>query len=380
MSRKVLVISNDVVPGQAMPVAAPGLRAFGLASGLRQHGFDVSVVTMDGPVDAQWESDIPPPVPEDTIVLQGPDLMSYIRSRSPVSVIYTNSNQVNYLEPVNGVRYVMDFFAPKVLELVSSGSEYPADELGKLRTRKIKALELADAIVVNGRKKIPYVLGWILQTSNDANSLPIELAEMAVPGRFEDPPSDGPLTVSIAGYAQKWSAPGSWIEVLHEPLENGDLRALMVVPPHWGQSSDVSTSDAMIRLSELPGVTRHGALPFAQFRSAIAPTHVSLDMFDYSLEREYAMVTRTVVALSTGLPVIHPPFTEVSPLIEEYDAGWIVDPEDEQGLEGLLMDLIGHPEEAIRKRENARRLWAKHFDPKVATSALAEILDRDGSA
>ena len=53
MSRRVIVISNDVVPGQAMPVAAPGLRAFGLASGLRQHGFDVSVITIAHLSDAQ---------------------------------------------------------------------------------------------------------------------------------------------------------------------------------------------------------------------------------------------------------------------------------------------------------------------------------------
>ncbi len=35
---KIVLVANDVVPGMGLPVAAPGLRAYGLAEGLRHHG------------------------------------------------------------------------------------------------------------------------------------------------------------------------------------------------------------------------------------------------------------------------------------------------------------------------------------------------------
>jgi len=38
--KRVFVLSNDVVPSLGMPVAAPGLRAFGLAEGLRANGVE----------------------------------------------------------------------------------------------------------------------------------------------------------------------------------------------------------------------------------------------------------------------------------------------------------------------------------------------------
>ena len=42
----VIIISNDVIPGMGLPVAAPGLRAWGLAHGLREHGISVEIVVM----------------------------------------------------------------------------------------------------------------------------------------------------------------------------------------------------------------------------------------------------------------------------------------------------------------------------------------------
>ena len=51
---RVFIISNDIVPSLGMPVAAPGLRAFGLAEGLRANGASVKTLVVKGFVDRQW--------------------------------------------------------------------------------------------------------------------------------------------------------------------------------------------------------------------------------------------------------------------------------------------------------------------------------------
>jgi glycosyltransferase involved in cell wall biosynthesis len=86
------------------------------------------------------------------------------------------------------------------------------------------------------------------------------------------------------------------------------------------------------------------------------------------------MITRAVIALCCGVPVIHPPFTEVSPLVARYDAGWLVDPGDPAALDAVLDEVIAHPKAAEAKAAGARRLWAEVLDPVVATAPLAGMV------
>jgi glycosyltransferase involved in cell wall biosynthesis len=103
---------------------------------------------------------------------------------------------------------------------------------------------------------------------------------------------------------------------------------------------------------------------------------VVLDLFDRTRERELAMVTRTIVALCCGKPVVHPPFTEVSPLIEEFSAGWLVDPADEQAVARTLAEIIGDPELVTERARGARRLWAARLDPSEVVQGLERVIEQ----
>ena len=84
--------------------------------------------------------------------------------------------------PIKGIHYVLDFFAPKMLEMLyQHGEGYPEEELKWLRQRKIRAIRMADAFVSNGAKKLPYFLAWMLQADRDVRSLPLEVVNMCVP-------------------------------------------------------------------------------------------------------------------------------------------------------------------------------------------------------
>src|SRR5215212_8214708 len=381
-SRRVFVISNDVVPGLGMPVAAPGLRAFGLAEGLRANGVAIKTLVARGFVGRQWirfgRSILHPAAP-DTEIVGANSLARYLKAHAPSVAILINSNQVDHLRPMEGVQYILDFFAPKMLEeLYHHGEGYPGEDLKRLRERKLRAITLADAFICNGRKKLPYFLAWMLQADRDVRSLPLDVVSMCVPLSWSGEPggTEG-VRLAVAGYLQSWSMLGNWVEVLERRLDRPGVRLDFLVPWHWGGGTRYSHASrgALDRISRRPSVTTHGTMNFSEFQRFLSTVDVTIDLFQHNLEREYAMVTRTVVSLACGVPVIHPPFTEVSPMIAEYDAGWLVDPPDTGALDKIIARILDNPAVVGRKKENARALASELLDPAVAVEPLLRIIE-----
>ncbi|HEX5850762.1 MAG TPA: hypothetical protein VFY59_16320 [Rubrobacter sp.] len=386
MRERVFIISNDIVPSLGMPVAAPGLRAFGLAEGLRANGADVKTLVVKGFVDRQWMrfgKSVPHPMGRDTEVIGGFRLTRYLKTHAPATVILINSNQVDNLEPIPGIKYVLDFFAPKMLEMLYHHSgEYPEGEISELRQRKVRAIKLADGFIVNGAKKVPYFLGWLLQADRDIRDLPFEVVNMCAPLAWSGPPKVGPdsgdpVRFAVAGYLHSWSTLGAWVGVMERHLDHSNASLDLMVPWHWSVSQhyEHTSRGDLDRLAGYGSVTTHGPMTFSNFQRFLSGIDVTIDLFQHNLEREYAMVTRSIIALACGVPVLHPPFTEVSPMIAEYDAGWLVDPEDKAALEAVISGIIDDPDELRRKKENARRLASELIEPEVAVKPLVRMME-----
>ena len=384
-TKKVFIISNDIVPGLGMPVAAPGLRSFGVGGGLGATGAAVKTLVVRGFVERKWlrfGRSVPYPKAPDTEVIGGGRLVPYLRSHAPATVVIINSNQVDNLEPIRGIKYVVDFFAPKMLEMLYHHSgKYPEEEISQLRQRKIRAIRLADAFIVNGAKKIPYFLAWMLQADRDIRGLPIEIVNMCAPLAWSGPvvsgrDSGGPVRFAVAGYLHSWSTLGSWVKVVERHLNRPEVNLELMVPWHWSsrEYEHKSRSD-LDRLASYRSVATHGPMTFSDFQRFLSTIDVAIDLFQHNLEREYAMVTRSIIALACGVPVLHPPFTEVSPMIAEYDAGWLVDPEDPERREAVIGKIIDNPAEVRQKKQNARVLASAVIDPAVAVKPLVRIVE-----
>lgn len=377
---KVILISNDVIPGMAMPVAAPGLRVFGLAAGLRAHGFPVLTAVAQGAVQSQWKGTVPPPTPRDAVVLAESDLADLVAAEAPAVVVLTNSNQWDNMRPTPGVRFVIDLFAPKMLELAfHEDHRNREDALDRLRQGKLRALQGADAFIVNGSKKVPYFLAWLLQAGRDVQKTPLEPVFMCLPSYFTDrDPGRTEVRLAVAGYLQGWSLPGAWLDRVVSRLDPPRVTLQVALPVHWGQPSRELGREKMRAMFGRPGVRVHDAMRFTAFQEFLSTIDVAIDLFAHTLEREYAVVTRSVVAAACGVPVVHPPFTEVSPLIERYDAGWLVGPDDAPALDAVLDEIVERPEVVAAKAANARRLWAEVIDPAVAVEPLVNIIEHFG--
>ena len=379
---KVFILSNDIVPSLGMPVAAPGLRVFGLAEGMRANGAQVKTLVVKGFVERQWARfgrSVPHPTAPNTEVIGAGRLSRYLQTNAPATVIIINSNQVDNLKPIPGIKYVMDFFAPKMLEMLYHHSgEYPGEEIKALRQRKIRAIKLADAFIVNGAKKLPYFLAWMLQADRDVRNLPLEVVNMCAPLAFSGDvraTEVGAVRFAVAGYLHSWSTLGSWVGVLERHLGKPGVSLDLMVPWHWSSREyEHESRGDLDRLGSNESVTTHGPMAFSEFQKFLSGTDVAIDLFEHNLEREYAMVTRSIIALACGVPVLHPPFTEVSPMIAEYDAGWLVDPADIEALEAVISGIVEDPEGLAKKKQNARALASAVIDPAVAVRPLLRIV------
>lgn len=375
MNASVLLISNDVVPGMTLPVAAPGLRTWGLMVGLRDRGFDAHTVVVRNVVERVWERATPPPTPANVTIEPAERLGDIVEAQRPGAVVICNSNQIDRLRPVDGVRFVYDFFAPKMLELAYHHDVYDVEQAARLRDRKLRALELADAIIVNGAKKVPYVLGWLLQQDRDPRTVPVSVVPMAVPSIEGSGETSSPVRLAMSGYVQPWSMPGGWTTELAALVEAGTCTLDVLLSRHWGRPGDEALPEELEHLLATDGVRAHPPQLFSDFRARLGSCDVSIDLFARNLEREYAMITRTVVALASGLAVVHPPFTELSPIIADAEAGWLVDGDDSEAAGAALRRIVADPGEVARRKQNARRLASEVFAPERAVAPLADLLE-----
>lgn len=368
------MLANDVVPGMGLPVAAPGLRAWGLAIGLREHGHDVTVVVDQWLVRYVWRRRVAPPVPHGATVLNPGHLAAWVRAQEIDVLVITNSNHIDNIGDLGRCRIVYDFFAPKMLELAENVDRADqVDALDRLEQRKLRALGRSDLVVVNGAKKLPYVHEWLERAG--VPGIPCAVVNPGLPPVAPEPAEGGPLQLVVSGYIQPWSRPGAWVDAVLPLLDEGLADLHLVVGNHWApQSREAAASEQVEQLAAHPRVRKHPLLGFDDFRRLLSRCHLSLDVFVRNPERELAMVTRSVVALSCGLPVVHVDFTEVSPWIAEHDAGWLVDEQDATGIEAVLRAVAEDRSVLDAKRAGAVEISQTLLRPDRAAAPLHEML------
>jgi len=322
------------------------------------------------------------------VVVELPELMDRIRSTKPDAVVFTNANLTPHLQPVDGVRFVYDLFAPKMLErLASPGSESGWETLVE---QKERALAMSDLVWVNGRRKLGYALGWLMRPGvehqRQAMSKPsmfeldpasrLQLVEMPVelPHTNEVANDEGAARcrIGIAGYAQPWSVLGE-VHPAHRALSDAGHDLHCLLPQHW------AVGDSPAPVSAMPPGTifDDGPLLLDDFHHWVRSMDVMVDVFTQSAERRVAMITRSAVALGWGVPVIHGVDSEVADIVREYDAGWVETSTDPTRWRNLV-DEVSDPDVRRQKRAGALAAQRERFDPHAALGEAAWRLKEVG--
>lgn len=366
-----------------MPNAAPGLRSQSIACGLRQYGLDVTVTIPRSEVRKKEEKYLGPGsralLPKGSVVIAYHQLPQFMETHRPDATIICNSNYFGHLNKERTGVLVFDFFAPKMLE-AEAGRE-SAHAILSLAERKKSALAASDLVIVNGAKKINYVREWLTRAGRDPQETGIAVVNMAydwpVPRATESMSAKSRgLGIVVAGYPQKWLRFGTMFEQILEFLESQPCSYATLILPGLSSQSGVYPEQIQSLMTH-PRIRFHDELLFDDFARIVSSHDVFVDVFEGTPERELAMVTRSVCALGLGVPVIHPDFTEVSPLIAGSGAGWLVDAEDDFGLLRKLRELGNAPQKVVEAKSKAAELSRGALAPGNAVAPLVELLERE---
>jgi hypothetical protein len=368
--KKVLVVSGDVLPLPNYPTSGAGLRAWGIGQGLRSHGFEVVFampqVAVRGDLRALGLS-------FEVLTWHPLTLERVIGTARPDAVVFCHWPSVQIRKRLD-LPTVIDFHGPHMLERAFQGLE----RAGSNALVKIEALRKADYFTCAGEKQRLYFLAWLLASGIDVTqpciaSIPVCLSpDLPVPQ-----PAPGDVTFVYGGVYLPWQDPSLSLTVTAEALaarERGTLRLFggkhpaipIEVPPTF------VALERMLR--DNPRVCFEGVQPRDKVVEAYRRATAAVDLMAYNYERELAFTTRTVEYMWCGLPVIYNDYAELSTLIREYEAGWILDPTDREGLAHVVQSILKTPESAYARGHNAQRLVRERLTWDRAIMPLVEFL------
>ena len=357
--RKVLVVSSDILPYPGMPTVGSGLRAWGLGQGLKSRGHTV-VFAMPQAALKGREKSAPPEAIENA--WEPETLHQVVRRVEPDLVVVCNWPVLDNMQTDGlDVPIVLDQHGPHYLE-----REYnqfgAADDNAR---RKLNALRKADFFTCAGEKQLAYFHSWLeragwseRERQERAAAIPVSLS----PDLPERKAADE-LAFVYGGVFLPWQNPSVALLALVEEMKQRRTGKLYF---YGGKHPvyDVETGIFDKLLSQLqtsPHVIAPGMVSHDELIERYTQSHVAVDVMARNPERELAFTTRTVEYLWCGLPVLYHDYAELSDYIREYEAGWIVSPDDAAGLQAALEQIFTDPVEVARRSANAQRLVAERL-------------------
>ncbi len=365
--RRVLVISSDILPFPGLPTVGSGLRAWGIGQGLRSRGHDV-LFSMPKAVLAGREELIPPEIA--ALTWETFTLGDVIRKAEPDVVVVCNW-PILALVPAAwiDVPIVLDQHGPHFIEREFQNAGNDADNT----MYKLDALRKADFFTCAGHKQREYFRSWLERAGWTEAEQQERVAAMPVSLSPELPDRQpaAELTFVYGGVFLPWQDPTPALTMVVETLEAQQTGRLCFF---GGRHPVYTVNPGMLeelaeRLQKSPRVVAPGMVSHDELIEHYRRAHVAVDVMRRNRERELAFTTRTVEYLWCGLPVIYHDYAELSDLIREYRAGWIVEPNDTKAIAAVLEEIIQHPEEVEARSLNAQRLvrerltWDKTIGP-----------------
>ncbi|MBN1516257.1 glycosyltransferase family 4 protein [Candidatus Sumerlaeota bacterium] len=369
-SRPILVLTTEPLPLPGRSVTGAGMRAWGLAQGLRARGLD-AVVAM--PVPAGDPPDAKTLQQHGAAMFKRAELNAFARKMNPSAVVLQHWGLARELGDVDAP-LAIDLAGPHLLERLYWESPDPEQD----RIEKIGALSRADFVCCSGEYQRHYFLpflseaGWDVTLRDALPVIPYSL-DPALPQAGER----DPFTLVYGGYFLPWQDPSIALEACLEAMDEAGAGRLEF---YGGMHPQLDVSGGKFeplleRLAAHPRVTMCGPLPFDALTQRYCRAGLAVDLMARNPERELAFTTRTLVYLWCGLPVLYNDYSELSSWIERYGAGATLNPEDPAAVKRVMLEYLRDSAAWDERREAARRLmreqfdWTKTIDPLAAWCA-----------
>jgi len=384
---KFLIFATDLLPIGGLPSSGTAIRTFGLAEGLRANGHQVVVSVPQTAIDGFDHSQ-----KEKAGNNQGQRSSQTIDSLTR-KLAFSASNQLELVAEIEpdiiicghwpAVQFpkkpkqplIIDLAGPHMLERHFQGS---ADQQSATLA-KISAIATADGLITSGPAQNRYFESFIARTGIPAPArcqIAMPLAP-AVSSKQKTHDKEHFPEFFFGGVFLPWQNPSHCLKQVAKFLSSTNQGRLTLIGgkhPHYNVDSGVyeelfESLQSNSRARTLP------LLPYDQYLTHLEQADVALDLMSWNLERELAIPIRSTNYLNSGIPVIHNNFSDLSRLIEQHDAGWCIEPDNDAALRRVLEEIISEPEIVKLKSANARKLSAQHFDREVAVKPLIEMAE-----
>lgn len=358
MKRTVLVFTVDTIPGSELNVSGGGLRTWGLGEGLKSKGHEVIYSMPRKLVEgSNFSNELV------DYAYQPEHLWKIIRKVVPDVIIFEQWGLATYLEKTN-IPVIIDLHGSLIIENYfrkHRGLHYNI-------AAKIKTLTKADFIICPSQRQKNYFIPWLMLSGFQVNEESIAVVPVSLSPDLPEKSHSDELTFIFSGGLWPWINPSPALEIVAEQVKslgNGRLRIFAQKPDlkkllprdTFGNGQNFNIDS----IKDTNGVSIHPFIPHAALLKELQAADVAVDIYQWNRERELAFSTRTIEFLWSGVPVIHADYSEISPYIAEYQAGWCLDPNDIESIKKTVSTICDDPARVRECGKNAQALVKDHF-------------------
>jgi glycosyltransferase involved in cell wall biosynthesis len=371
---RILVVSSDILPVEGQPTTGAGLRAWGLGKGLQSYGHEVEFsFEREVAQKCGYEGN-------EVRLFDTDNLDSLVAKIDPDILLFQHWTMSLLLNERPKGYVVIDFHGPALLEILF---RHPPS-VEKFARQKLNAIARADYFTCAGNKQLHYFLAWLLLAGIDLHEFPISSIPFSMPSESPNHTSwpTNPTFV-YGGVFLPWTDPALGLTILvqeMEQLSKGELKFFGGKHPWANLPSEKEFENLRTKLTQSERVRFFPAVPRDELIQEYATASVAWDLMARNPERELAFTSRTVEYLWCGLPVVYNNYAELADYINEYDAGWTVDPSDQEQIRKIVREILNCPESVRRKGENAQRLVRDHLSWEHTVKPLADYCTHPYSA
>ena len=293
------------------------------------------------------------------------ELHSLIAQEAFDSIIVAYWYLLDHL-PESDIPIVLDFIAPRLLEIMFQEPESVAQQAGVI----IRHLSKIDHVLAGNQRQADLLLPLLLQAGIDCREqIPISIVPIATRSKLRRVNNLlSPLTLVNAGVDWPWRNFENYrntleaLVVKHQDLTFTEYTG--VYPGLLTQASDDKEGSGEEARSTLLG--------YAAMQTSLQQCHIGLELGERNPEREFSHSYRAMEYLESGLPIIINSWIPLASLIKHYDAGWVIDAPSE--LDALIGSLLADPDLLARKQAGVDKLKAEQLNYQSACKPLLAFL------
>jgi glycosyltransferase involved in cell wall biosynthesis len=372
---KVLVFSSDILPLPGLPTSGGGLRSWQLIQGLKSVGLEVeySMPIEDRYLSALYLDKIPEEAK--TNAWNKFNQRELVEKIKPDVIVFANPD-LNFLPYDIDIPIACDLHGPRIIEFELMSGDTDAKDRSRRLSIKLNNLARADFLTCAGKNQRYYFLAFLLQTGQMLKDIKIEYIPVSLsPELPKLLKKNERINFVYAGGFYPWQQYHKGLFTLANFLKNTGKGILEIYGGshrlNWKDIEDFHYFKSEVSYNNV--VHFKGYVTREELIEKYCSSWVAFEVMGRNFERELAFTTRTVEFLWCGLPVVYNNYSNLSPYIKEYKAGWCVDPSQTSQINEVTNEILNNPNLVLEYGYNAQKLVQEHFTWDKTIKPLAEF-------